>query len=166
MNRVSVTLLDNWGNGGKDFTRTVPFDNLEAVMSKAEVDEARAAGRLHASDGGRGFFLTDEPPPAPRSKPEADPRGEKFEALADALAAGVKVVSAPQLFPTPPEIARRVVALAEIGPRMRVLEPSAGTGNLLAAIGSGLDTVAVEINPRGHRGYPDLTHSADCDTPG
>jgi hypothetical protein len=31
---------------------------------------------------------------------------------------------------------------------MRVLEPSAGTGNLLAAIGSGPDTVAVEINPQ------------------
>jgi protein-L-isoaspartate O-methyltransferase len=148
VNRVSVTLLDNWGNGGRDFTRTVPFDNLKAVMSKADVDTRRAAGLLVDSDGGRGFFLADEPPPAPREKPAADPRAERFEALAETLAAGVRVVSAPQLFPTPPEVARRVVALAEIGPGMRVLEPSAGTGNLLAAIGSGPDVVAVEINPQ------------------
>ena len=38
VNKVSVTVLDNWGNGGRDFTRTIPFDKLTAVMSKAEWD--------------------------------------------------------------------------------------------------------------------------------
>ena len=81
---------------------------------------------------------------------EAPPdAGAKFDALKDTLKAGVKVVSAPQLFPTPPDLARRMVQEANIRLGMTVLEPSAGTGNLCAAI---LDVTnpsnlfAVEIN--------------------
>lgn len=48
VNKVSVTVADNWGNGGPDFTRTIPFHELKAVLSKAEYDamkaEAAAAG--------------------------------------------------------------------------------------------------------------------------
>ncbi|PYQ57641.1 MAG: SAM-dependent methyltransferase [Acidobacteria bacterium] len=40
-----------------------------------------------------------------------------------------------------------MVELAEIEPEHRALEPSAGTGNLLKAIGPSPDKVAVEINP-------------------
>jgi protein-L-isoaspartate O-methyltransferase len=47
-----------------------------------------------------------------------------------------------------PAIARRVVELAEIDDGHRELEPSAGTGNLLAAIGDAPEKVAVEINPQ------------------
>ena len=57
--------------------------------------------------------------------------------------------TAPQLFPTPPELAARMVELAEIQPGQTILEPSAGTGNLLAAImndDTALAVVAVEIN--------------------
>jgi 16S rRNA A1518/A1519 N6-dimethyltransferase RsmA/KsgA/DIM1 with predicted DNA glycosylase/AP lyase activity len=43
-------------------------------------------------------------------------------------------VSAFQLFQTPPEIAARLVAAANIQPRARVLEPSAGLGRLLDAL--------------------------------
>ncbi|EHT8069664.1 methyltransferase [Salmonella enterica] len=39
-----------------------------------------------------------------------------------------------EFFPTPPEIARRVVELAEITNEMQVLEPSAGRGALVLAI--------------------------------
>jgi protein-L-isoaspartate O-methyltransferase len=60
---------------------------------------------------------------------------------------GVKVVTAPQLFPTPPELAARMVDEAAIREGHRVLEPSAGTGNILRAIGDKPDKVAVEINP-------------------
>jgi predicted RNA methylase len=68
------------------------------------------------------------------------------------LKAGVQVVSAPQLFPTPPGLAARMVELAGIERGMRVLEPSAGTGRLLAAIreatgGSAVRT-AIEISAR------------------
>lgn len=90
------------------------------------------------------------PPPVPRNfEPRAvDPAAEKFEALQETLRAGVQVVSAPQLFPTPPELARRMVELAEIEPGMCVLEPSAGTGAIVRAVRDAVDTevLAYEIN--------------------
>jgi len=46
VNKVSVTVLDNWGNGGRDFRRRIPFDKLRSLMTKAEVEEARQSGRL------------------------------------------------------------------------------------------------------------------------
>jgi tRNA G10 N-methylase Trm11 len=58
----------------------------------------------------------------------------------------VKVVSAPQLFPTPPDLARQVVELADIRPGMTVLEPSAGTGALLDVLGTHAGVTVVEIN--------------------
>lgn len=57
VNKVSVTVLDNWGNGGRNFTRTIPFDKLVALMTKAEVDAVRAAGRVQDSADGIGFYL-------------------------------------------------------------------------------------------------------------
>jgi protein-L-isoaspartate O-methyltransferase len=74
----------------------------------------------------------------------------KIEELKATLRAGVQVVSAPQLFPTPPELAARMVEEAEIEPGHRILEPSAGTGNLVQALmntDKGLPT-AVEIDNR------------------
>ena len=74
----------------------------------------------------------------------------KWERLADgietlkaALSAGVQVVSAPQLFPTPPELAARMVEAAGIEHGTRVLEPSAGTGNLIAAIRGASKSAAI-----------------------
>jgi hypothetical protein len=78
-----------------------------------------------------------------------------FDAIKDALRSGVQVVVAPQLFPTPPALAARMVELAGIEAGDRVLEPSAGTGNILRAIvdaevsrreGPAPHVVAVEIN--------------------
>jgi phospholipid N-methyltransferase len=74
---------------------------------------------------------------------------EKLDALRQAAAAGVQVVSAPQLFPTPADLAARMVELAEIEAGQTVLEPSAGTGRLLDAIHAaepGAKVYAVEIN--------------------
>lgn len=114
-------------------------------------------------------FLTDSkvhecPSPASASAPVADeiadapvhayvPRVKsaeelEFAALREAARAGVQVVSAPQLFPTPAELAERMVEAAGIEPQHRVLEPSAGTGNILRAIGAGPDKEAVEVNYR------------------
>lgn len=70
------------------------------------------------------------------------PERTKFDDLKDSLKAGVSTVSAPQLFPTPQDIAEQMVNLAEIEPGMSVLEPSAGTGNLLK--------VLPNIRPNGH----------------
>lgn len=199
VNKVSVTLLDNWGNGGADFTRTIPFDKLKNLMSKAQVDAARDAGRL-MGETPRGFHLAmSKNPPEEPVKLESDVRavlekatfttdslklteqlerglylkvnkvlastggiwdkkrgvhvfqqdprelfdlqaGElhadavSIEGMRASLKAGVKVVSAPQLFPTPPDLARRMVEVAQVRPGMRILEPSAGTGNLMRAV--------------------------------
>jgi protein-L-isoaspartate O-methyltransferase len=58
---------------------------------------------------------------------------------------GVKVIAAPQLFPTPAALARRVIELSDIQPGMTVLEPSAATGALIRAIPVGAQVVAVEL---------------------
>ena len=85
-------------------------------------------------------------------EPEAAEEAAEFDALKATLKAGVKVVSVPQLFPTPPELARRMAAEAGELAGLRVLEPSAGTGNIVRAIidhATGADCVritAVEIN--------------------
>lgn len=85
-------------------------------------------------------------------KAEAEP----FERIAAALEGGpIQVVSAPQLFPTPPDLARQVVELADIQLGHDVLEPSAGTGRLLdplfnaegtEIVNEGGKLVAIEIN--------------------
>lgn len=186
VNKISVTVLDNWGNGGANFTRTIPFDKLSKIMTKAEVDAAREAGRLIDIDNGRGFVLAEsgerEETPAERADrlhrehlakfPEPEPTA--FDAMKATLAAGVQVMTAPQLFPTPKELAQQIADLAEIEPGQRILEPSAGTGVLIGACGGRMfghhpergECVAVEINPhlaeRLKTEFPKTTvHTAD-----
>ena len=67
-------------------------------------------------------------------KDDRIPSYEQLHEMGKAAVAGVQVVIAPQLFPTPPELADRMVALADIRPGQQVLEPSAGnpgTGHLV-----------------------------------
>ncbi len=66
--------------------------------------------------------------------PQVTEEQKEVKAMRDALKTGIKTVVAPQLFPTPPEIAARMVELAEIENGQRILEPSAGTGNIVKAI--------------------------------
>ncbi len=148
VNKVSVTILDSWGNGGRSFTRTIPFDDVRAIMTAAEVEAARAAGTLAADHEGLGFYITDAPAPAPRAPYTPSAAETRAAELKQQIKAGVKVVSAPQLFPTPAELAARMVREAEIQPGDRVLEPSAGTGNLVRAVRDGAAGIvtAIEIN--------------------
>lgn len=96
-----------------------------------------------------------KPAPALRVAPRAyqEPERTEFDDMADSLKAGVQVVSAPQLFVTPRDLARQAAGLLGIKPiGGRILEPSAGTGNLIRAavnVATGFDccrVVAVEIN--------------------
>jgi len=155
VNKVSVTVLDNWGNGGPNFTRTIPFDKLSSIMTAAEVNEKRDAGLIVEVSDGTGFILRTEPPKEPRTPKEPAPEAADFQAMKDQLRnGGVKVVSAPQLFPTPVDLAQRMADLAEIRPGDRVLEPSAGTGRLIGAMGGRMfghnpecgEVLAIEIN--------------------
>ena len=74
--------------------------------------------------------------------------GQAFEGMRETLKAGVQVVSAPQLFPTPDDVAARMVELARLEPGECVLEPSAGTGSIVRAVLKAVDTevLAYEIN--------------------
>lgn len=59
---------------------------------------------------------------------------DKLSRGREALRLGVQAVAAPDLFPTPVDVAERVIDYLELFPRCRVLEPSAGTGRLVDAI--------------------------------
>lgn len=178
VNKVTVTVRHEWNAGsGKLFRQNVEKSKLREIMTRAQVEEARAAGRLVEAASGAGFYLAE--PKAPTPEPEAPPvddvcpdgpacpddgcqaerfaRGlpvadpADFEAMRASLAAGVKVVSAPQLFPTPRDLAERVADAAGIEEGHEVLEPSAGLGALIGATGArwharGGRMVAVEIN--------------------
>ncbi len=94
-----------------------------------------------------------EPPKAPRIRTQkyTPPERTEFDDMKDTLKAGVKTVSAPQLFPTPKELAGKMANLCDVSEGESVLEPSAGTGMLLGAIGckwyeTGGKAVAVELN--------------------
>lgn len=100
----------------------------------------------------------EEEPPKQYASDRAASKGapidetpEDIRAMAQTLkGGGVQVVSAPQLFPTPEDLAREVVEVAEIANDHRVFEPSAGTGNLVAAIAAACDAAVycVEVSPR------------------
>lgn len=66
---------------------------------------------------------------------ETTPESDNFEAMAATLKAGVQVVAVNQLFPTPRDLAEEAAELVDIQPGDDVLEPSAGTGMLLGAMG-------------------------------
>lgn len=141
VNKVSVTVLDNWGNGGRNFTRTIPFDKLLGIMTAAEVADKKTTGELTDTTDGTGFHLMPTPT-KPTAIPEATPTeapekggaedrpsiGQDIAVMRDTLRTGVQIVTAPQLFPTPAALAARMVLPAEILPGREVLEPSAGTG--------------------------------------
>lgn len=140
VNRVTVTLRHQWNQGGKVFAHNEPFDKLRAVMSRAQVEEARAQGRIKEHTEGIGFWLMqsreefdrDNPPSSESNEPK---NSEVFDKMKETLRAGVQIITAPQLFPTPRDLAQRMADLAELKPGMRVLEPSAGTGALIGAMG-------------------------------
>jgi tRNA1(Val) A37 N6-methylase TrmN6 len=95
----------------------------------------------------------------------------RIQDLRNQLKAGVRVLSAPQLFPTPKETADYLIELADIRPDQKILEPSAGTGRLLDALISGgyqetCSITAVELNlnlsESLKRHYPQISvHQAD-----
>ena len=107
--------------------------------------------------------------PEPRERRPAyfEPARTEFDDMKDSLKAGVKVVSAHQLFPTPSDIAEQVIDEADIEPGHDVLEPSAGTASLLKVLPCVRPhgwVVAVEINhdlAKTLEPYADEIHCAD-----
>jgi cyclopropane fatty-acyl-phospholipid synthase-like methyltransferase len=87
-----------------------------------------------AGESAVGFVLLSEASRMPQPAPAKSAEAKAFEEMKDTLQVGVQVVSAPQLFPTPAELADRVIELAGIEAGNTILEPSAGTGALLDAL--------------------------------
>ncbi len=126
-------------------------DIVEALAELDAADAAKAAAEPAADPVADALALADAiVPPAPADLPDPSPAAD-FEAMARTLKAGVKVVSAHQLFPTPRELAAEMVEVAALEPGQRILEPSAGTGNIVWEIirsvsAEQCEVTAVEIN--------------------
>jgi Domain of unknown function (DUF3560) len=93
VNKISVTVLDNWGHGGGNFTRNITFDKLAAVMTAAQIAEKRAAGELIEDQHGTGFHLVGEVPKGEYKTYAPKPESEKdagFAALKDAVKEGAQ----------------------------------------------------------------------------
>lgn len=143
VNKVSVTVLDDWGNGGAPFTRTIPFDKLKGVMTAAEVQDARDTGRLVHSHAGAmiGFYLAE---PHGEETPALDAAPVAVEEQEEAEGAGVD--------PTPEAVAVERLPSSEVSTALpehgsednpALATASAGQSSLHKTTGAG-EPVAVE----------------------
>ena len=65
---------------------------------------------------------------------EPSEEAKQIQALKDSLSKPREIIIGDQLFPTPTHLCAKMVGLADIQPGHTVLEPSAGTGNILKAL--------------------------------
>lgn len=163
-----MTIWDFHTYSERPYRANVPFDKVKGIMTPAEVNMAKQEQRVREFGvGGKitGFVLMDTTTEtmalANGSTVEfagnAEPitgQEETFKQMQATLKAGIKVEAVNQLFPTPRELAEEVAEWADIRPGDSVLEPSAGTGALLGALGGRMfghnpergRITAVEIN--------------------
>ena len=126
VNKVSVTVLDNWGGGGSNFSRIVPFTDLKGVMTVAEVTAKREAGLLQDNAHGTGFYVLDTP--VPTAKPAPAPALAPFdvEAAKAIVKEGIQVEVIPKVtrgrFVLTDEV-RDILSRADIGGHSVVLPP-------------------------------------------
>lgn len=78
VNQVSVTVLDNWGNGGANFTRTISFDKLREIVSPAEVQKAKDERRFVETPDKTGFFILGSAPEPTKPRQE-QPKSEQAQ---------------------------------------------------------------------------------------
>lgn len=86
-------------------------------------------------------------------KNEEESTESRIESIKKTLKDGIKpieVIYSPGFYPTPSDLAERMVEKAELKPGQSVLEPSAGSGNIIRAIveEGGCSITSVEINTR------------------
>lgn len=120
--------------------RSTVSDNVLKLPEKLERKMYEAVAKVMADYGGKwnrskGGFLFSY-----------DPTHDLNEAIFSGESVDQKAKF--QAYYTPAEIARQVVELANIEAVHRILEPSAGSGNLLKEIPGDTVRVAVEINER------------------
>jgi len=76
VNKVSVSVEDNWGNEGPNFSRTVKFTDIKSMMSAAEVQEKREAGLIAENAYKSAFWLFDSLAPSSKQPEEIKPEKE------------------------------------------------------------------------------------------
>ena len=74
VNRVTVSVLHNYSEGGQPFSITIPLDKPTGIMSAAAVEQKRSAGLVIESDKGIGFYLA--PSPTQHEEPTDEERTE------------------------------------------------------------------------------------------
>lgn len=120
---VQVFITDKPRRDPPKFEEVAPRPSLRALT--ADQDIADAKRRLERIEASKRAQETDRAP-------------EWVDSAKDVAKNGVQVVTAPDLFPTPPEVASMICDAAEDGFRLlagaRILEPSAGTGNIIRAV--------------------------------
>lgn len=174
-----VTVPNPYERGKMETYKQLEMTSAEYARIRAENKGTRIVDRSHRvrvaiiPRKGEAHYMTDRvcvfltdskvhkrPAPGPEREAAAEPRlyetrlyvapePTAFDALKESLRQGVKAVSAPQLFVTSPAMAAEIVQSVDIKPHHRVLDPSAGTGNLLRAILArqpAASCVAVEIS--------------------
>lgn len=94
----------------------------------------------------REIVATERPTVQASASKQPDSTGAEFAAMREQLREGVQVVAAPQLFPTPPAVAARMLDLAGIEPGHAVLEPEAGTGALVRELATRVDLSEVKLS--------------------
>jgi hypothetical protein len=115
VNKVSVTVLDNYGNRDTNFNRTIPFNKLTAVMTAAQVQQQRDAGCLIVTEDKTGFFLSGVRQTPEGKTSSASPCSEDSEQKLRALwnSQGVLKEEQDQLIA---EVAEKAQPGAQIGP--------------------------------------------------
>lgn len=117
------------------------------ITDAKRVDPPAAAKAAAPALPDRVFDAAPAVAPAAPKASEPNPEKETFRAMRDQLnnGGGVQVVSVPQLFPTPADLAARMVEEAGIEAGHSVLEPSAGTGNIIRAIAQAVDLDQIKL---------------------
>lgn len=171
-------IVNHPGEGFREITKAqwAKIDRNYKGTRAVAGGETHGAHRVRISHMGVGrygpVYITDQKrvdPPAPNGgakatipapKPDAEaaasrsaytpPERTKFDDMAETLkGGGAQVAVAPQLFSTPERLAARMAQLADLSAGCAVLEPSAGTGRLIAAAREeceDVEVMAVEIN--------------------
>ncbi len=128
--RITTVSIDKeTAKGRRYWARKWAYEQIVTIQDD-EPTEAQVLGEVPAQ-------------PAPK-RPEPDPEREAAKVAQDvAKNTKIETVYAPDFFPTPMDLVRRMIENAKIGVdlvdgldsiKMRVLEPSAGTGNILNQI--------------------------------
>lgn len=108
-------------------------DAKQHAQPSAEQVEATQREERETQERAAAYKLAEAQLRAEQRAAKPEPERTPFDAMRESLRAGVQTISAPQLFPTPVDVAAQMADAAELAPGLRILEPSAGTGRLIDA---------------------------------